>query len=162
MNIHGQAAQPFQIDAVKDFAFAGDLADLGMLLLISQIDGLGNFPLLVTLGRVLTVFSATQHIATDAITCRLLPAESRGIGNSIQVAGGLIGIMPGGGATLSLYSQIGWTGCFLLMAVVHELLDCYSIADLADRSSASAVELKTGLNLPMTQGKRLASAEICS
>ncbi|MDP9835700.1 MFS family permease [Neorhizobium huautlense] len=93
-------------------------AMVGMLLLISQIDGLGNFPLLVMLGLVLTVFSATQDIATDAITCRLLPAESRGIGNSIQVAGGLIGIMLGGGATLSLYPQIGWTGCFLLMAAV--------------------------------------------
>lgn len=93
-------------------------AMVGMLLLISQIDGPGNFPLLVMLGLVLTVFSATQDIATDAITCRLLPTESRGIGNSIQVAGGLIGIMLGGGATLSLYPQIGWTGCFLLMAAV--------------------------------------------
>ncbi len=93
-------------------------AMVGMLLIISQIDGLGNFPLLVMLGLVLTVFSATQDIATDAITCRLLPAETRGIGNSIQVAGGLIGIMLGGGATLSLYPQIGWAGCFLLMAAV--------------------------------------------
>lgn len=93
-------------------------AMIAMLVLIGQIDGLANFPLLVVLGLVLTVFSATQDIATDAITCRLLPAELRGLGNSVQVAGGLVGIMLGGGLTLALYPTIGWTGCFLLMAGV--------------------------------------------
>ncbi|WP_439622014.1 MFS transporter [Shinella sp.] len=89
---------------------------IAMLLVISRIDGLGQFPLLVVLGLVLTVFSATQDIATDAITCRLLPGELRGVGNSVQVAGGLVGIMLGGGLTLALYPRIGWAGCFLLMA----------------------------------------------
>ena len=93
-------------------------AMIAMLLFIGQIDGLANFPLLVVLGLVLTVFSATQDIATDAITCRLLPAELRGLGNSVQVAGGLIGIVLGGGLTLALYPSIGWTGCFLVMAGV--------------------------------------------
>ncbi len=93
-------------------------AMIAMLVLIGQIDGLANFPLLVMLGLVLTVFSATQDIATDAVTCRLLPAELRGLGNSVQVAGGLVGIVLGGGLTLALYPTIGWTGCFLLMAGV--------------------------------------------
>lgn len=94
------------------------VAMIVMLLLISQIDGLAHFPLLVLLGLVLTVFSATQDVATDAITCRLLPAELRGLGNSVQVAGGLVGIMLGGGLTLALYAHVGWKGCFLLMAAV--------------------------------------------
>lgn len=93
-------------------------AMIAMLVVIGQIDGLANFPLLVVLGLVVTVFSATQDIATDAITCRLLPAELRGLGNSVQVAGGLVGIVLGGGLTLALYPTIGWTGCFLLMAGV--------------------------------------------
>lgn len=93
-------------------------AMVGMLVLISQIGDLTNFPLLVILGLILTIFSATQDIAADAITCRLLPAGSRGIGNSIQVGGGLIGIVFGGGVTLALYSMIGWAGCFMLMAAV--------------------------------------------
>lgn len=93
-------------------------AMIAMLVLIGQIDGLANFPLLVVLGLVLTVFSATQDIATDAVTCRLLPAELRGLGNSVQVAGGLVGIVLGGGLTLALYPTIGWTGCFILMAGV--------------------------------------------
>jgi MFS transporter, PAT family, beta-lactamase induction signal transducer AmpG len=67
---------------------------------------------------VLTVFSATQDIAADATTCRLLPAELRSVGNSLQVAGGLVGLMLGGGATLALFPTLGWTGCFLLMAAV--------------------------------------------
>jgi MFS transporter, PAT family, beta-lactamase induction signal transducer AmpG len=36
----------------------------------------------------------------------------------VQVAGGLVGIMLGGGLTLALYPTIGWTGCFLMMASV--------------------------------------------
>ena len=94
------------------------MAMIAMLLLIGQIDGFAHFPLLVLLGLVLTVFSATQDIAADAIACRLLPAELRGIGNSLQVAGGLVGIVLGGGATLTLFPLLGWAGCFCLMAAV--------------------------------------------
>ena len=93
-------------------------AMIAVLLIIGQIDGLASFTLLVCLSLLLTVFSATQDIATDAITCRLLPAQQRGLGNSLQVAGGLVGIVLGGGVTLSLYNSIGWFGCFLLMAGV--------------------------------------------
>ncbi|MEW9612497.1 MFS transporter [Shinella sp. S4-D37] len=102
----------------RGWLLAMQAAMIAMLVLIGQIDGLANFPLLVVLGLVLTVFSATQDIATDAVTCRLLPAELRGLGNSVQVAGGLVGIVLGGGLTLALYPTIGWTGCFLLMAGV--------------------------------------------
>ncbi|AWB07845.1 MFS transporter (plasmid) [Azospirillum humicireducens] len=92
-----------------------------MLLLIGQTDGIAQFPLLVGLSLVLTVFSATQDIATDALTCRLLPAEQRGLGNSVQVAGGLIGILFGGGALLALYPTLGWSGCMALMAGILAL-----------------------------------------
>ena len=46
-------------------------------------------------------------------------------------------------------------------AAVHDLLDCYSIADLVDRFPAGAADLQTERNLPATNGKRLAGAEIC-
>jgi MFS family permease len=93
-------------------------AMIAVLLVIGQMDGLANFTMLVCLSLLLTVFSATQDIATDAITCRLLSPQQRGLGNSLQVAGGLVGIVLGGGVTLSLYNSIGWSGCFLLMAAV--------------------------------------------
>jgi MFS transporter, PAT family, beta-lactamase induction signal transducer AmpG len=87
-----------------------------LLLVIGQIGSADDLGQLLVLSLLLTVFAATQDIATDALTIRLLPAEKRSWGNSVQVAGGLIGIMLGGGATLVLYERVGWQGCFLLMS----------------------------------------------
>lgn len=89
-----------------------------LLLVIGQIGSTDNLGQLVAMSLGLTIFAATQDIATDALTIKLIPAEKRGWGNSVQVAGGLIGIILGGGATLMLYEQVGWQGCFLLMAVM--------------------------------------------
>jgi MFS transporter, PAT family, beta-lactamase induction signal transducer AmpG len=89
-----------------------------LLLLIGQVGNTADFTQLLMLSLILTVFAATQDIATDALTIKLLPAVLHSWGNSLQVGGGLVGIVLGGGATLMLYEQIGWTGCFLLMALV--------------------------------------------
>ncbi|GGF86225.1 MFS transporter [Azorhizobium oxalatiphilum] len=89
-----------------------------MLLLISRIDGVSDMGLLMALSLVLTMCAGTQDIATDAIAVRLIPPGMRGVGNSLQVGGGLVGIALGGGATLALYNLVGWAGCLWLMAAV--------------------------------------------
>lgn len=89
-----------------------------LLLVIGQIGGTDDLGQIIVLSLLLTVFAATQDIATDALTIKLLPPEKRSWGNSVQVAGGLIGIVLGGGATLMLYECVGWRGCFLLMAAL--------------------------------------------
>jgi MFS transporter, PAT family, beta-lactamase induction signal transducer AmpG len=89
-----------------------------LLLVIGRFGSTTEFTQLLFLSLALTVFAATQDIATDALTIKLLPAEQRSWGNSFQVAGGLVGIVLGGGATLILYQTIGWMGCFVLMAAV--------------------------------------------
>lgn len=89
-----------------------------LLLVIGRMDGTNDFPLLLAASLVLTIFAATQDIATDALTVRLLPAEKRSWGNSFQVAGGLVGIVLGGGAALVIYEHTGWNGCFMLMASI--------------------------------------------
>lgn len=95
---------------------------IALLLAIGQMGDTDNLSQLLVMSMVLTIFAATQDIATDALTIKLLPWEKRAWGNSVQVAGGLIGIVLGGGATLMLYERLGWRGCFLLMAVLLSIV----------------------------------------
>ncbi|MBI1298512.1 MFS transporter [bacterium] len=65
---------------------------------------------------LISTFSATQDIAADALAVTILQPEERGLGNSIQTAGGLIGNLIGGGLVLITYQWLGWTGSMLLLA----------------------------------------------
>lgn len=65
---------------------------------------------------LICTFSATQDIAADALAVTMLAPKERGLGNSIQVAGGLIGNMIGGGLVLIVYQWVGWTGSMLVLA----------------------------------------------
>lgn len=103
-------------------------AMIAILLVIGQIDGINQFSTVLLLSFALTVFAATQDIATDAIACRLLGPRQRGIGNGIQVGGGLVGMILGGGATLFLYAQIGWSGIFYLLASALLVTFCQVVA----------------------------------
>ena len=57
-----------------------------MLIVLSAIDPVNEFALLMPLALVMTAFAATQDVATDALACKLLPHRLRGIGNGIQIA----------------------------------------------------------------------------
>lgn len=65
---------------------------------------------------LLAIFSATQDIAADGLAVTILEPEERGIGNSIQSAGNLIGCMIGGAVVLIAYQWLGWKGCQLALA----------------------------------------------
>ncbi len=60
--------------------------------------------------------SATQDIATDGLTVKLLPSEWRGLGNSIQVSGYKLGMIIGGSLLLLAIDRIGWQPSFLILA----------------------------------------------
>nr|WP_320191225.1 MFS transporter [uncultured Desulfobacter sp.] len=66
---------------------------------------------------VLAFLSSTQDIATDGLSCRLLSAKERGLGNGIQSAGMMLGNLLGGGAVLMAYPYLGWRGCMVIMAL---------------------------------------------
>lgn len=72
----------------------------------------------VLLLLALIVFlSATQDIAADALAVRLLAPEERGLGNSVQSAGGMIGNLLGGGVVLIAYEYLGWAASMSLLAL---------------------------------------------
>ncbi|MEM7125965.1 MAG: MFS transporter [Chloroflexota bacterium] len=65
---------------------------------------------------MISIFSATQDIAADALAVTVLEPEERGLGNSIQMAGGFIGNIIGGGVVLIAYQWLGWTASMLILA----------------------------------------------
>ncbi|MBL3553745.1 MFS transporter [Rhodovulum sulfidophilum] len=89
-----------------------------LLLAIGRFDVIDDFPLVYALCLGVALLAATQDIAVDGLACRLLPETGRGLGNGLQIAGGLVGNMVGGGLILMLYPQIGWEGCLTLLAVL--------------------------------------------
>ncbi|MCU0490387.1 MAG: MFS transporter [Chloroflexaceae bacterium] len=86
------------------------------LLITGLFDIVTNFWLVFALSSLVTLFSATQDIAADALACGLLSADERGVGNGIQLAGGLLGNLIGGGLVLMTYPSVGWMGAMAILA----------------------------------------------
>ncbi|MDJ0591192.1 MAG: MFS transporter [Pleurocapsa sp. MO_226.B13] len=76
-----------------------------------------NFMLLLVVMLLAISFAATQDIATDALAVDILKPSKRGLGNSIQVGGGYLGSILGGGVILIALDAIGWKNSLLLMAL---------------------------------------------
>lgn len=89
-----------------------------LLLCLSCLSLDNQFDWIIVVGFVFVVCSATQDIATDALASREFERHERGILNGIQLSGGLLGNVIGGGGVLILYPYIGWKGAFYLMAAV--------------------------------------------
>ncbi|BBO85450.1 MFS transporter [Desulfosarcina ovata] len=87
------------------------------LIIIGCFDISTQFGAVLTGCVVLAFLSSTQDIAADGLTCRLLSAKERGLGNGIQYAGGMLGNVLGGGVVLMAYPHIGWKGCMAILAL---------------------------------------------
>ena len=86
------------------------------LLVVGQFDVMTNFEIVFILSLIVALLSATQDVAADGLACRLLSPADRGVGNGVQMAGGLAGNIIGGGGVLMLYPTIGWEGSMMLLA----------------------------------------------
>lgn len=91
-------------------------------LLILSIIGAAFFDIDSQLGILaiffflISLFSATQDIAADALSVTILKPEERGFGNAIQTGGGFVGNFIGGGLALITYDSLGWKGSLFLLA----------------------------------------------
>ncbi|SCL35739.1 Predicted arabinose efflux permease, MFS family [Micromonospora nigra] len=83
------------------------------LLVVDPVDDFGS---LMLLAGLVVLLSATQDIAADALAVRALDPAARGLGNGIQVAGGYLGNMLGGGGVLIIYDRWGWTAAVVALA----------------------------------------------
>ena len=77
-------------------------------------------PLLLGL-LLISIFSASQDIATDALAVGLLSPSERGFGNGVQKGGNSLGAIIGGGGMLILLGIAGWRTALLVMAMILAL-----------------------------------------
>lgn len=115
---------------------------LAMLALVDQATLFG--PAVIALLGVLLLVNlaaATQDIATDGLTVRLLPERWRGLGNSVQVGGYKIGMLASGSGLLLSIDVLGWNLALGLLAGLLLLLTLpirrFDEKSLAPRQSES-------------------------
>jgi MFS family permease len=75
-----------------------------------------DFLLIATLMIVAITASATQDIATDALSIRIMEKGRLSLGAGMQSTGGFIGSLVGGGLLLIIYQQFGWSKLLLGLA----------------------------------------------
>ena len=80
-----------------------------------------QFSQLMIIFALFSMFSATQDIAADALGVNMLTPQERGFGNSIQIAGGFIGNLIGGGGVLVCYAYLGWQASLYVLAAATML-----------------------------------------
>ena len=78
-------------------------------------------PLLFFWLLTLAFFSATQDIACDAYTIRLLDRKELGVANGVRVSAYRIALILSGGVLVGSVSRIGWHGAFLAASGVMAL-----------------------------------------
>lgn len=68
---------------------------------------------------LMALLTSWQDIAADGLSCRLLGARQRGLGNALQMAAGMLGFAAGGGGVLILYEHWGWQAAILCLAALN-------------------------------------------
>lgn len=87
----------------------GQLLMITLLIVISFIDPVVAFGLLLGLLGILALLGSTIDIVADGFMIERLLPQHRGWGNVIQIAGGYTGAIIGGGVFLILVENFGWT-----------------------------------------------------
>lgn len=83
----------------------------------------GDFPMLLFAGLAFAaIVTATVDIACDGFAVQQLTSPVRGWGNVMQVGGGYLGAMLGGGLFLVLIPQLGWSVAVAAMVLLLVLL----------------------------------------
>ena len=89
---------------------------VGAIATLAFVDHTQQFALLLVGLLLVTLLSASQDIATDALAVGMLAPSERGLGNGVQRGGNSLGAVVGGGGMLILLGIWGWQAALLLMA----------------------------------------------
>ncbi|WP_109077746.1 MFS transporter [Aggregatibacter kilianii] len=92
------------------------------LLLLHFIQPQQHFGWLILACLLLNLSSLFFGCAALGFSCAILPFEQRGFGGAIQVIGGRLGKMLGGGLILFIYHRHGWQSAVDLMSVFAFLM----------------------------------------
>jgi MFS family permease len=97
------------------------VSGLAVAAVISQLQLESNYVLLFAAAFVFNMIAATQDIATDGLSVRMLDARELGIANGIQVGAYRIGMMFGGGLLVKVLTLADWSIAFVGMTALMAL-----------------------------------------
>ncbi|GAA2034946.1 MFS transporter [Pseudokineococcus marinus] len=91
---------------------------LALLAMLPLDDPAARLGPLAALAAVFVLLSATQDVAADALSVRLLRPADRGVAGGVQVAASYLGTVLGGGVCVLVYDRWGWHAAVLLLAAL--------------------------------------------
>ncbi len=124
------------------------------LLLAACYDIPQQLTVLAFIFAAISMASATQDIAADALAVNLLSHKERGLGNTIQASGGMLGNMIGGGLVLIAYQWLGWSGSMGVLALASALPLIQIIRHKEAPAPAASRQDKPGLKDLLTLFRR--------
>lgn len=89
-----------------------------LLLIISSIDIIHQFNLMLALWLIYAFSVSVQDVAIDGLACKICLEDERGRANSVQFAGNLVGNIIGGGLILMAYPWLGWQGSLWILIIL--------------------------------------------
>ncbi|BEG99036.1 MFS transporter [Bacteroides sedimenti] len=113
-----------ELSTYKRWIFSSEMVYAVLILLVAFLDLKTNFYTIFALIILSFIASATQDIATDALTALSFNRRERGVANSMQSMGSFAGAVVGGGLLLLHYKFIGWSNLmisvsfFVMLALV--------------------------------------------
>ena len=81
-----------------------------------------NFMTVIILMTLSYFFASTQDVAVDAYAVKMLQPSERGIGNGIQAAGNMLGVVLGSSLALILYIRTSWETTLITLFMVTLML----------------------------------------
>ncbi|MET9326493.1 MFS transporter [Tsukamurella sp. NPDC003166] len=97
-----------RIGTRRQWLLTTQLGSAGVAFALAATDLAGSLRWLYVAIAAINLLSATQDIATDGLTVRLLGPRERGLGNGIQTGAYRLGMIAGGGGLLWIYADGGW------------------------------------------------------
>ncbi|QKF58520.1 MFS transporter [Aliarcobacter lanthieri] len=88
------------------------------IFLISILNINQHLPIILFLAICFAFFASSQNVALDAFAFKITFKRERSLINAIKTAGGLIGMVLGGGVGLILYAKYNWNITLLIMTIV--------------------------------------------
>ena len=88
-----------------------------LLFLTATFDIINDIKIVIILSVLFAFFSASQDIALDALVFKTVSLKHRATANALKSAGGMLGMILGGGVGLIIYTHFGWQNTMVLLSL---------------------------------------------
>lgn len=105
------------LGSYKRWIFSSEMVYAVLILMVAFLDLKTNFITIFVLIILSFIASATQDIATDALTALSFNRKEKSLGNSMQSMGSFTGALVGGGLLLLHYKLIGWNALLISVSL---------------------------------------------